>query len=828
MAQNNCGSLEKEIAKELQVAKKLLESEGSNLTVNNLGALENGSSAGDLAHIRAVNAIIKAFKGRQGMRLYIEHRVPVSSARPADILIVSKDIGFMLVEVKGFIIQNIDSVTGSTIKGDFYSPSSKELDVFHQAESSMYGFKRHYDEKARRKGTKGSPQFDFFVFFPSISVKDWEGRGYNECMSMEQLLFKEDCDHPELIAKKIYQRVSKVKKDRHDKPVLSPEQESLLLASLGESSYVIDPGEEKKIEAIRKKNPNFEINRSNVSAVESLTQEKEEMRCELRLKEEALKNTENDLKVKEKEISKLKKQREEDSKKQLSLLKDVEANKQVVLELEEAEKRRLELEEQLTAERATIDLLRENLQEKELRVSSEPERQISLGERILSYYETEKKLTPEQEEVVGSPMSSSPYLIRGVAGSGKSVVLTKHVVNRVLDAYQKYEGGLKLENPLKIGVVCFNRSLAPYLRETIVTSLKSWCDKDQSPEEVAAQYVECQSLNSFLFALSKKGYCRYKRIDVVAGGIDYDHYIREFRALRDRDIKKYDEMLFDTLYVDESQDLIPEEFQLLMEMLRPGNKGEKNLIIFYDDAQNLYGRRRPVWKDLGIKVDVGRRSKFLATCHRNTKETLDFAFNMLMGTCNGKGVKAVNMASFADVSNLKQRRLVSSEGDLYRVHFSSRSGEPVEVRGFRNRNDEMRWVYNKVLELIKKDKVLTEDILVLFPAKKMYDDLENALERLSLISGVIRPHGQDKDSFPFLPDYLTMSTIHSAKGLGAPVVFLIGVDRCQNDDRGRAAFYVGATRAKIKLFVTGVVGANSMIEESMALKKALCKVDLDI
>ncbi|NCC62862.1 MAG: hypothetical protein EOM12_18525, partial [Verrucomicrobiae bacterium] len=215
-------------------------------------------------------------------------------------------------------------------------------------------------------------------------------------------------------------------------------------------------------------------------------------------------------------------------------------------------------------------------------------------------------------------------------------------------------------------------------------------------------------------------------------------------------------------------------------------------------------------------------------CHRNTKETLDFAFNMLMGTCSGKGVKAVNMASFADVSNLKQRRLVSSEGDLYRVHFSSRSGEPVEVRGFRNRNDEMRWVYNKVLELIKKDKVLTEDILILFPAKKMYDDLENALERLSLISGVIRPHGQDKDSFPFLPDYLTMSTIHSAKGLGAPVVFLIGVDRCQNDDRGRAAFYVGATRAKIKLFVTGVVGANSMIEESMALKKALCKVDLGI
>ncbi|MEA3285380.1 MAG: 3'-5' exonuclease [Synergistota bacterium] len=544
------------------------------------------------------------------------------------------------------------------------------------------------------------------------------------------------------------------------------------------------------------------------------------MRRELCLKEEVLKNTKNDLKLKEKEISKLKKQRKEDSKKQLSLLKDVEANKQVVLELEEAEKRRLELEEQLAADRATIDLLREDFQKKELRVSSEPERQMSLGKRILSYYETEKKLTPEQEEVVDSPMSSSPYLIRGVAGSGKSVVLTKHVVNRVLDAYQKYEGGLKLENPLKIGVVCFNRSLAPYLRETIVNSLESWCGKDQSPEEVAAQYVECQSMNSFLYGLSRKGYCKYKRIDRF-GGIDYVHYTKEFKSLKNNDPQKYDEMLFDTVYVDESQDLSPEGFQVLMEMLRPGKNDEKNLIIFYDDAQNLYGRKRPIWKDLGIKVDVGRRSKFLSACHRNTKETMDFAFNMLMGTCSVKGAKTVNMASFADVSNLKKRGLVSLEDDLYRVHFSSRSGEPVEVRGFRDRRDEKRWVYSQVKELIKNEKVLPDDILVLFPCKKMYDDLDGAFQKLPIINGVIHPHGKDKDSFPFMSDYLTISTIHSAKGLGAPIVFLIGVDHCQNDERGRAAFYVGATRAKLKLFVTGVVGSRSVIEESIAVKKAL-------
>jgi predicted nucleic-acid-binding Zn-ribbon protein len=50
---------------------------------------------------------------------------------------------------------------------------------------------------------------------------------------------------------------------------------------------------------------------------------------------------------------------------------------------------------------------------------------------------------------------------------------------------------------------------------------------------------------------------------------------------------------------------------------------------------------------------------------------------------------------------------------------------------------------------------------------------------------------------------MTISTIASAKGYDAPVVFLIGADELATDLQGRASFYVGATRAKLSLFISG-------------------------
>jgi len=79
---------------------------------------------------------------------------------------------------------------------------------------------------------------------------------------------------------------------------------------------------------------------------------------------------------------------------------------------------------------------------------------------------------------------------------------------------------------------------------------------------------------------------------------------------------------------------------------------------------------------------------------------------------------------------------------------------------------------------------------------------------------------EDKDRYIFQPGCLTVSTVYGAKGYDAPIVFLVGADRFENNKGGRAGFYVAATRAKLLLYVTGIARGHSLLTEA----RAICQV----
>lgn len=68
---------------------------------------------------------------------------------------------------------------------------------------------------------------------------------------------------------------------------------------------------------------------------------------------------------------------------------------------------------------------------------------------------------------------------------------------------------------------------------------------------------------------------------------------------------------------------------------------------------------------------------------------------------------------------------------------------------------------------------------------------------------------------------MTLATVEAAKGYDSPIVFLMGVDLFGENVEARARFYVGATRAKMHLFVTGVRGRGGLAEEAEAVSKLL-------
>jgi superfamily I DNA and RNA helicase len=454
-----------------------------------------------------------------------------------------------------------------------------------------------------------------------------------------------------------------------------------------------------------------------------------------------------------------------------------------------------------------------------------------IGYEIDEFVALEKNLSSEQQELSRVDFAGRPQLVRGVAGSGKSVVLANNaarLVNRKIKEGQESGGLGRLP---RVALVCYNRALVSFLREKTRAAFEQ-----QTLEQPPDGTIECYHLNGLLFSLTdsprnpNRGPLKYQHIgDDYSGGAASIamNYRLQLEDLAQSRPETYDSLLYDAIYLDEGQDLYEEEFQVLMTLVRTHPEtGEKNMVIFYDDAQNLYARPRPNWSRLGIDVVGGRRSRVMKECFRNSRQIVEFAFNVLLGAKAAPHIR-VQTREYADVSYLKSIGLVEELEDRWKVNFAQRSYMAPEVHAFPSRQPEKNWVAEHIHWLVDQEGVRPEDILVTFEHEGEFADLEDRIRsRVRGIQGFVKPFGRDpanpdKDSYIFRKGHLTISTTKGAKGYDAPVVFLVGADQFENTREGRASFYVGATRAKMLLFVSGLNTHLSLVQEAEQVQQML-------
>lgn len=232
----------------------------------------------------------------------------------------------------------------------------------------------------------------------------------------------------------------------------------------------------------------------------------------------------------------------------------------------------------------------------------------SLGAVIDELAVMDKYLSAEQTELSRLTIGGFPRLIRGVAGSGKTIVLA-NLVARLLNRESNAHPGLFddfEDGHLKIAVICFNRALVSFLRQKIKDSYRQQTFEDVPSGDI----LWVGHLNSLMHKVTygKSPELRYLPVDTAKDAareraIQYNSQFQSFIQTHGTEDNRF---LYDAIFMDEGQDFEPEEFQSLLSLLKPAKEtGEKNLIIFYDDAQNLYGRERPVWKQIGIDVQRG-------------------------------------------------------------------------------------------------------------------------------------------------------------------------------------------------------------------------------
>lgn len=446
-----------------------------------------------------------------------------------------------------------------------------------------------------------------------------------------------------------------------------------------------------------------------------------------------------------------------------------------------------------------------------------------LGAYVDEMAALDKYLSTEQQDLSRLKVEGHPRLIRGVAGSGKTIVLAE-MVARLVHRKSSQPDDMFSEPSAqpRIAVVCFNRSLVQFIQRKIRDSYKQ-----QTLEALPSDTVLITHFNGLMIELRDQRVWDYVPIpkvrDSAQRAIMYREQLGRFAT---QNPEWYKTLLYDAIFVDEGQDFVREEYQLLLDLLKTHPKtGEKSLVIFYDDAQNLYARPRPNWKQIGIDVQRGDRARVMKECFRNTREIVELAFNTLLGSQAPPHMR-VQTRTYADVNYLKQWGLIEEHGDHFRVRFAERTFRKPIVHKFPSRFKEKEWIATELVRLIDEEQVRPEDILVVFHRREDFEDFPNVITsqaKNEFIKGFIRPYGQnpDRNEYIFREGHLTISTTHGAKGYDAQIVFVAGADLFDTENEGRASFYVGATRAKMLLYVSGLDRPNTIITEVEAINTVL-------
>jgi len=375
----------------------------------------------------------------------------------------------------------------------------------------------------------------------------------------------------------------------------------------------------------------------------------------------------------------------------------------------------------------------------------------------------EVKALDLSQESIAKNIGDGHRILKGVAGSGKTLVLACRA---------KY---LKTIYPdYKILVVCYNNSLCNHLRQM-------FGDDFNGKIEVLNFHSVVKKITSANLSMLKNE----KQTDYNSrvGQILLDY-------LEESDLS--DTQQYDAILIDEGQDFAQEWIIGLSKLV----KAESNNILFcYDPAQNIFNRKKPSWRSVGLQVQ-GKKPVELYKCYRNTKEILDIAKAFL------------NPKQFESLQNNDEydRVLDPDTGECKTGEYPSIYHEN-DVRHLAD------LIARKIRQLLKSD-VVPRDIAVLQAKSAEYDIFINELKTKleSYVPGAEAEFifsSAEKKALDLNKNSIKIMNVESSKGLEFPHVFFVGLDHMprlgenRDLDSERKLAYVGMTRAQNKLFILG-------------------------
>jgi hypothetical protein len=384
-----------------------------------------------------------------------------------------------------------------------------------------------------------------------------------------------------------------------------------------------------------------------------------------------------------------------------------------------------------------------------------------VGNRILAVMDL-------QQEQFARGLGDGHRIVRGVAGSGKTLILAFRAEHLARAAVKP------------VLVLCYANGIAGRLESAMqergvedkvqVSTFHSWCFRilrtygiPVPSEAEIPQYAErlAESVRRVAEALER---------GMIPGG------------------------QYEAVLIDEAHDFEPQWLALVSKIVDPD---KRSLMIVYDDAQAIYkGRKRPVWKHLGIEATSGRTT-VLKINYRNTAQVLGFAKRFAADVLGAPGVQA------------------GDEAEVLMPEDGGRQGLEPEVRKCVDYEGEahaiLEWFQGR-----RSAGYTWPQMAVLYPEHHIGDRVADVLRKSGIPFDLAR-HNKNRVS-THLPAVRLLS-MHTAKGLEFPCVAIAGLGALgrpgrELEDDVRLA-YVAITRATHEAFLTYSRG-SPLIERLVA------------
>jgi superfamily I DNA/RNA helicase len=254
---------------------------------------------------------------------------------------------------------------------------------------------------------------------------------------------------------------------------------------------------------------------------------------------------------------------------------------------------------------------------------------------------------------------------------------------------------------------------------------------------------------------------------------------------------------YDDVIIDEAQDLTlvaRDVIQHLVVPLKDNSTTSGSMMILADTAQTLYSRSFS-WKQLSNQTKT--KTMPLPKNYRNTRQIAEAAMHLL----------ELNESTY--------------EEEYINPELTTRYGPSPMLVTRSDMGDVFAWISERIRDLTSDATFHASDFAVLC---RTHDVCSQC--KLQLVNEGLPVAWQGEKNFDLLHDSVKIMTLHSAKGLEFPVVFLVvpptsvsnNEDGDEELERERTLCYVGMTRASDALYLLTVAGEESIFVNELAGK----------